>query len=168
VLQNPAMSFKLKKLKGQGDEAIVYELKLNNPHTFNSIRLKEGTYILKNYKRKPLFDLNELINLSKKRLIPKVYVVDGRIVIMDFVKGITFQEFLDKKYSENIRKKVFKNLKNLLQKWHNYDKRHCDLNFYNILVTNKYDVYFIDPMLNRCDINSDQQELSEIKKYLKI
>lgn len=162
------MALKLKKLKGQGDEAIVYELKLDNAYTFNGNKLKKGIYILKKYKRKPLFDLNELLILSKIKLIPKVYVVDDRIVIMDFVKGITFQEFLDKKHSSDIRKKVFKNVKNLLERWHNYNKRHCDLNFYNILVAKNWDVFFIDPMLNRCDISSDQQELSEIKKYLKI
>lgn len=156
------MPLKIEKFKYQGEEATVYELNLDKSYTYNNTRLPKGRYIVKKYIR-PLFNLKDLKSLSNLKLIPKIYYAKKDIVIMQFIKGETVYDFIRKNKNRTTKEKVYRNIVELLHKWHRHNKTHCDLNLYNILVDKDLKVYLIDPMLDKCGFSSDREQLQQLK-----
>lgn len=136
----------------KGKESEIFKLKLNQNSTIlENLKLDKGAYIIKifydwitlNEKQ-----INYLKELSNHELIPKIYYIDSKIIIMDFINGKTliyFENNYDLKPEEI--KIIYDNIEKMKRIWEILGFRHGDLHKRNILVTNDLNVYFIDPYL---------------------
>lgn len=150
-----------------GGEADVYLFKLINQLRLDSLLpsfktvkvLYYGTYVLKEYV--PWIKLsngkiNKLLDLSNLGLIPKIYLISDKYIIMDYIKGKTLKQIM-KEYGRDspIVRKLQKRILELEDIWFKklkikyvaFDRG----NYGNFIVTDeKADnpkIYVIDPII---------------------
>jgi len=102
-----------------------------------------------------------LLKLSNYGLIPKIYYISNKYVIMKFVEALPLSVYFDNDmFSESDADKITERLYFLISKWHELGFAHGDISYTNILVTSKKQVYLIDPdssLVNVPDINYYQR-----------
>lgn len=143
----------IKYLKS-GAEADVYYFEMPIEDIVDNYLLKPGKYVLKYYFREYLDrkHINYLKKLSDKKLIPKIYIINDRFIVMKFIGGKSLEELIDNgKYkSLTSKKELIEKLKHELQKWHNHNFVHNDIDLANIMIgENK--IWFIDPDISWID-----------------
>lgn len=82
-----------------GGFGTVYLIHIINKILIQNVFLKSGYYALKINDKFPLYELcySKLKKISNSGIIPQIYVLNPYFTIMDFIEGITFEEF-EKKY----------------------------------------------------------------------
>ncbi len=141
----------------KGREGSVFYFKLDKRLILNTEILQSGEYVLKVLNEKKyysLYDIRKLETFSKLGLIPKIHVITKNYSVMKYIKGITLEEFFeDPKYSGYFTREEFKiindKINNLYNIWGKFNfKKYIDQNKENILISDKLNVYIIDPFLN--------------------
>lgn len=85
--------------------------------------------------------------LSKEKLIPRIYEITEKYVIMDFIEGESLNDIIfDKKAKKRATELLSKIIKEL-KRWHSKGFAHGDLHEENIIIT-KDKAVFIDPNIN--------------------
>lgn len=135
-----------------GNEGDVYGLVIpKRTIILDFLLLNKGKYVLKIYDYGIFLNSEQieyLTTLSKYGLIPKIYYIDDKIIIMDYIDGIKYYYF-ETKYRGTEELDIVKlNINKLKKIWKRLGFEHGDLNDANILVTNDLKVYFIDPSIS--------------------
>lgn len=139
------------KYLDSGAEADIYLIENNEDVIVDNYLLHSGKYILKYYFNTHLYSspkqIKYLKKLSDKKLIPKIYVITDKFIIMKYVEGTNLEKLLDKgKYkSLNSKKELIDNIKNEVSKWHDNNFIHNDLSPSNIIISNNGKIWLIDP-----------------------
>lgn len=159
-VRNPSIPLNVKNLFNgdveikyldSGAEADVYIIENANEVIVDNHLLFPGKYILKYYFNKHLYSSSKQIKylkkLSDKKLIPKIYIITDRFIIMKYIEGTNLEKLLDKgKYkSLTSKKEIIDNIKNELSKWHDNNFIHNDLSPSNIIISNSGKIWLIDP-----------------------
>ena len=158
---------------GKGDFAETYKFHINNSKILpNNKTLYSGNYLIKRQLniKLTISEIKKLQLLSKYGLIPKIYYIDERYQIMDYIKSINlFRLLYHHTVSDENRLIIFNKIKKLIKNWHNLGFCHGDLlNLQNYLITNSYKVYIIDPATHReCTIQKDLINITEIEEIIK-
>jgi predicted Ser/Thr protein kinase len=152
------------KFIGEGSYGEVYYFELKQNKIFQNVILKPGNYIIKVFKRfTSTEEIKYLEKLSKYGLIPKIFIINKKFSIMKYIESKTFLEFEENnRHNKNLMKKLFENVINMLQKWHELGYSHGDLDRRNILVSNNYKIYFIDP-----DFKNSEEEFESDNELIK-
>lgn len=130
----------------EGNNGEVYYFILNKDTKIKHVNLKKGKYILKiNWDLSS--NIEQLIELSDLKLIPKIYYADEKISIMSYFEGVTFDKILED-YEKYPLEKIMKNIIHEFHKWKKAKASHGDIHEGNILVNKKGNVIFIDPDYN--------------------
>lgn len=130
----------------EGNNGEVYYFILDKDTKIKHVNLKKGKYILKiNWGLSS--NIEQLIELSDLKLIPKIYYADEKILIMSYFEGVTFDKIL-KEYEKYPLEKIMKNIIHEFDKWKKAKALHGDIHEGNILVNKKGNVIFIDPDYN--------------------
>lgn len=142
---------------GYGEETYLFVLKnISKLYVFVKedlpLILKPGRYILKfhllgNVKK----DIDFLKQLSDLDLIPKIYYIDDKIMIQQFVDSVDIRHIHEELFL-GIRNKALKlylynNLSNELKRWHSNGITHGDVAGRNIILSTSGKIWLIDPML---------------------
>lgn len=133
---------------GEGGLGEAYYFIITDNLKIKSTVLKSGEYVLKIQKRSADYydedNIKYLNTLSSKKLIPRIYYIDKEIMISDY-KGESLYYILknNKKYNLD---KIFYNIGKELSKWKKSDFTHGDLSDCNIVIDDKNNVTFIDPI----------------------
>lgn len=143
----------IKYLKS-GAEADVYYFEMPIEDIVDNSILSPGKYVLKYYFREWLDrkHINYLRKLYDKKLIPKIYIINDRFIVMKFIGGKSLEELIDsgKFKSLTSKRELIEKLKNELQKWHDHNFIHNDIDLANILI-NEDKIWFIDPDVSWID-----------------
>lgn len=134
------------RIAGKGAFAIVFYFELiSRTFILNDIFLNKGEYAVKyHYGNISDYDKDSLKILSNYGLIPKIYYMDNKIVIMKYINGITFKEYKKIMSVEKVKEINYK-IQNLHRIWDSLKFEHFDLHDQNIIITPEERVYFIDP-----------------------
>lgn len=134
------------KYLNSGTEGDVYYFESYKSLIVNTEILKSGKYVLKifSYDLGPK-QINEFIKLSKYGVIPKIYVITKRYIIMKYIAGDLYYYF-KKEHPEKL-KLINNKIEDLLEIWDKLDLSHGDLSEGNIIIGKNNSVYFIDPRL---------------------
>jgi predicted Ser/Thr protein kinase len=134
------------RIAGKGTFAIVFYFELmSRTFILNDIFLNKGEYAVKYiYGELQEHEKYLLKKISNYGLIPKIYYIDNKIIIMKYINGITFKEYKKIKSIEEIRK-INRKIDILIKIWSKVGFTHYDLNDKNIIITPEERVYFIDP-----------------------
>lgn len=131
---------------GAGSEADVYLFLIDKSLILNTKILKPGEYVLKIYDNDSILStkkLEKLELLSKYGLIPKIHIITKKYIVMKYIHGMILHDYINKyPYKMPDIKDKIDNLKII---WKKLGFQHDDLNWGNILVSDKESVYFIDP-----------------------
>ena len=140
-------SVKFKKI-GFGVEADVYYFKINDPIIINAELVQEGEYVLKLFRKDITLKSIEYSDiLSAYGLIPKIYVITKKYIIMKYIDGKTLANIKDD-LSVSQLNYINEKIDNLDEIWRKLGFRHWDLTSGNILISKDLKrVYFIDPFL---------------------
>lgn len=133
---------------GSGAESDSYLFLTNKSIVLNGNILKSGEYVLKIYDNDSILStkkLEKLELLSKYGLIPKIYIITKKYIIMKYIHGMIYYDFV-RSYPE-IKDIIDNKIIKLVQIWEKLGFIHDDLNQGNILISDNYSVYFIDPYL---------------------
>lgn len=127
-----------------GSYAEIYKFNLKSNKLVDNKILKSGNYVLKIF-RDPAKDkeINQLTKFSNYGLIPKIFIINKNFIIMKFIEGKTLWKFIE--INDSFNRIIFLKIERLIQKYHQLGFVHGDLHPDNILITNKINVYFIDP-----------------------
>lgn len=161
----------------EGGYGETYIFQINNRKVLdNGQILKPGEYLIKRFFNNkddgPPISKKEIAYLSKLSnygLIPKIYHISNKYVIMKFVEALPLSVYFDNDMlSESDADKITERLYFLISKWHKLGFAHGDISYTNILVTSKKQVYLIDPdasLVNVLDINYYQRgDLSDLRR----
>lgn len=142
------------KYLSSGAEGDVYYFELNKSIVINTEVLKSGKYVLKifSYDLGPK-QINKFIKLSKYGVIPKIYVITKRYIIMKYIVGNLYYYF-KKEHPEKL-KSINNKIEDLIEVWEKLDLKHGDLSEGNIIIGKNDSVYFIDPRLIDSEIVYD-------------
>lgn len=154
----------------EGNDGELYKFEINKNTLFDRTILKPGKYIIKIFKY-PVKNITKLKLLSDSGLIPKIYVITSNFIIMRYIEAVNLYEFI----KENKDKKLYdpeyimKRLRFLINQWHKLGFAHGDLILTNILITDEYKIYLIDPKIESKSYQKDDDiaDLEYIQAYLK-
>lgn len=90
--------------------------------------------------------------MSDKKLIPKIFIINDKFIVMKFISGNSLEELLDKnRYKSLVSKRdLIEKLRSELQKWHNHNFIHNDISLSNIII-GEDKIWFIDPDVSWID-----------------
>lgn len=161
----------------EGGYGETYIFQINNRKVLDDgTILKSGEYLIKRFFNSeddgPPISKKEiayLLKLSNYGLVPKIYYISNKYVIMKFVEALPLSVYFDNDMlSESDADKIAERLYFLISKWHKLGFAHGDISYTNILVTSKKQVYLIDPdasLVNVPDINYYQRgDLSDLRR----
>lgn len=159
---------------GFGGYSEVYRFILTKPEIVDGNLLSKGDYVIKiffrNYRILDSKSISYFKDLSNKKLIPQIYIINFDYIIMDYVDGKVLKDFNDdKKFIIENYQFLIDSIKLELQKWWKKNRYHNDLNPGNIIFKSKGGVIFIDPSnrqsksLDGKDI--DIEQLEKIEKH---
>lgn len=141
------------KYINKGVEGKAFYFKLDKKLILNTEILQSGEYVLKvfnegkNYSSK---QINQLKLFSKYGLIPKVFIVTKKYVIMKYIRGFTLYSLYNTLDYDDPRLLAIDNKVEKLEKiWKKLGfEEYLDPNNENILVSEDFKhVYFIDPFI---------------------
>lgn len=159
--------------------------------------LKSGEYVIKYFVDPEDYmsnlEINYLKKLSKYGLIPEIFYINKKFIVMKYIRGVALDSFLktdslgrtvsDELSVDDINSILTKVAK-LIRHWHKLGFSHNDLHDGNILITESGKIYLIDPKSDEmgrlyspnrdirffknlyCDINYDTPRLF-IEHHLK-
>jgi len=158
------------KFLSEGNDGELYKFKINKNRSFNQTVLKPGEYIIKIF-RYPVKNITRLKLLSDKGLIPKIYLITSKYIIMKYIKAVTLYEFIKENKDKDLYdpEHIIKRLRFLINQWHKLGFAHGDLILTNILITDDYKIYLIDPKIKseNYHIDDDYADLEHLESYLK-
>lgn len=140
-------NIEFKELSDEGQFAQTYKFVFNSETRIFDKLLNKGDYVLKIYRNN--YNLNEdqisyLLKLSNLKLIPKIYIITDKFIIMKFIHGKLFYEYI-----KNITYKEFdilmNRLKNVIYEWNKVGYEHGDLSSRNIIIDHNNNINLIDP-----------------------
>jgi tRNA A-37 threonylcarbamoyl transferase component Bud32 len=139
------------------------------------IDLYSGKYILKNITKEEISkkDIELLKSLSNLKLIPRIYLIDGKYIIMDYFEGVTLNVYLRTKVLSD---RLITKIENLIKKWHDLGFAHGDMALLlkenkiigggNLLIDKNNKIILIDPTIGKIyDKSKRTSQLNLKKKY---
>lgn len=134
------------KYLSSGTEGDVYYFESNKSLIINTEILQSGKYVLKifSYDLGPK-QINEFIKLSKYGVIPKIFIITKRYIIMKYIAGDLYYYF-KKEHPEKLEL-INEKIDYLIETWDRLGLKHGDLSEGNIIISKNNSVYFIDPRL---------------------
>lgn len=147
----------------EGAEGLIYYFSTKSNMQINKITIPPGEYVIKLYKysHEITADYLKLLNdLSRNNLIPKVYVNNKNYMIQSYINGNILN-------IKNLNKNLFKKIEKLLTEWHDLGFYHGDLCPKNILISNKNEIFFIDPYPIRRSFN-EENDFDKLDFYYRI
>lgn len=154
----------------EGNDGELYKFKINKNILFDRIILKPGKYIIK-ILRHPIKNINRLELLSDKGLIPKIYLITSNFIIMKYIKAVNLLQFIRENKDKDLYDPdyIIKKLRFLINRWHKLGFAHGDLILSNILITDDYKIYLIDPKIESKSYQKDDDiaDLEYLQTYLK-
>lgn len=163
--KNPELESEVKKILSDFGENIKFKYlsKGSYAKTYyfvikDSDYLKSGEYVIKyfvypeDYMGK--FEIEYLKKLSKYGLIPEIFYIDKKYIIMRYIRGVAFDSFLkttslghtvSDKLSVDELNSILTKVAKLIKHWHKLGFSHNDLHDGNILITESGKIYLIDP-----------------------
>lgn len=165
-----------------GSYAYTYKFILKSPKIINNIRFKSGIYLLKIFIDPFIFHpkgcKERFLKLSKNKLIPKIYIINEKYVIMDYIDGIPLKKLLpeyndeidewEEKISPAKAYNLWIKIDQELEEFHRVSKSaHGDLNPGNIIISKDLTkVWFIDPSCDSTNYSRDENNMENIKRLL--
>lgn len=139
----------------KGIEGKTFYFKLNKKLVLNTEILKSGEYVLKIFFKHMTYSIDQIKKLkilSKYGLIPKIFVVTNKYIIMKYIKGNTFYALYNSNLLDNNDLEYIEDRKSrLIAIWAKLgfeDILDIEHNDENILVSEDLNhVYVIDPFL---------------------
>lgn len=120
--------------------------------------LKSGEYVIKYFVDPEDYmsdlEINYLKKLSKYGLIPEIFYIDKKYIIMKYIRGVALDSFLktnslghtvSDKLSVDELNLILTKVAKLIKHWHKLGFSHNDLHDGNILITESGKIYLIDP-----------------------
>lgn len=176
INKKPFGKIKCKTIKEGHNPVCIITVK--NKRNILGIELSSGKYILKNMKKEEISnkDIKLLKSLSNLKLIPKIYLIDEKYIVMDYFNGMTLSKYL---YNYTLSKNLYLTIKKLIHKWHKLGYAHGDLALLfanknnklvgadNLLIGRNNSIILIDPTIGKIT-DSDNDKLSQFdlkKKY---
>jgi serine/threonine protein kinase len=150
----------------EGDSGEIYKFIIGQntriPFVKEDIILKLGSYVLKLLKDSDKLStkgINFLKKLSKKKMIPEIYAIGPYFIIMKYIFGTTLLDLIEDIHSGTLER-IFHNLYNIVEEYHELGYAHGDLHLKNILIDHDNNVHLIDPKILSKDFEKDQELLS--------
>lgn len=155
---------------GYFSEIYYFEIKTSG-------KLKPGKYVLKIFnKYQDVVDsdvINYLLKLSDNKLIPEIYYITDKYIIMKYIEGVTLKSITkintindwiieSNLYTFNDLNNILLNVVKLLKKWHRLGFAHGDLHSDNIMIS-KGNVYLIDPKIEDMEYISKNHDVRMFK-----
>lgn len=176
IKKKPFGKIKCKIIKEGHNPVCILTVK--NKKTILGIELFAGKYILKNITKEEISDkdIELLKSLSYLKLIPKIYMIDKKYIIMDYFNGMTLSKYL---HNYTLSKNLYLTIKKLIRKWHKLGYAHGDLALLfanknnklvgadNLLIGRNNSIILIDPTIGKLT-DADNNKLSQFdlkKKY---
>lgn len=147
----------------------IWYFKLEKSLTLYGKRLFPGEYILKFSKSLPIINRDILLQLSRYRLIPKIYMINSKFNIMKYIKGVELKNIIKENWKWTIQQKkiIHQNIITTFKTWHDLGFFHGDIgkNGNNILVDDDtLEVYIIDPGIDHEDFRKNHDEFIKYKQ----
>lgn len=144
-------SVETKKL-GFGAEANVYYFKLDKKLILNTKILQPGEYAIKIFRTFMDYSpkqIKEYLTISKYGLIPKVFVITKKYIVMKYIKGQTLSKLYNT-LSDNQYLNIRQRINELSDIWYKLGFGELrDSNEENVLISDDLKhVYIIDPFLD--------------------
>lgn len=130
---------------GEGDYSEVYLFYKNNVPFL--IKIPVISYTNRKQDEFTPQQISHLKELSKAKLIPKIYEINPQFLIMDYIPAKSLNLAKLQLSGQEIEI-VFENLKKEILRWHKKGFSHGDIHLDNILVDKNLKVYLIDPGYN--------------------
>ena len=150
----------------EGDSGEIYKFIIGQntriPFVKEDIILKPGSYVLKLLKDSDKLStkgINFSKKLSKKKLIPEIYAIGPYFIIMKYVFGTTLLDLIEDIHPGTLER-IFHNLYNIVEEYHELGYAHGDLHLKNILIDHDNNVHLIDPKILSKDFEKDRELLS--------
>lgn len=150
----------------EGDSGEIYKFIIGQntriPFVKEDIILKPGSYVLKLLKDSDKLTtkgINFLKKFSKKKLIPEIYAIKPYFIIMKYIFGTTLFDSIEDIHPGTLER-IFHNLYNIVEEYHELGYAHGDLHLKNILIDHDNNVYLIDPKILNKNFERDQELLS--------
>lgn len=150
----------------EGDSGEIYKFIIGQniriPFVKEDVILKPGSYVLKLLKdsdKLSIKGINFLKKLSKKKLIPEIYVIGPYFIIMKYIFGTTLLDLIEDIHP-GILERIFHNLYNIVEEYHELGYAHGDLHLKNILIDHDNNVHLIDPKILSKNFERDRELLS--------
>lgn len=150
----------------EGDSGEIYKFIIGQntriPFVKEDVILKPGSYVLKLLKDSDKLNVkgvNFLKKLSKNKLIPEIYAIGPYFIIMKYVFGSTLLDLIEDIHPGTLER-IFHNLYNIVEEYHELGYAHGDLHLKNILIDNDNNVHLIDPLILSKNFEKDRELLS--------
>ena len=150
----------------EGDSGEIYKFIIGQntriPFVKEDVILKPGSYVLKLLKDSDKLStkgINFLKKLSKKKLIPEIYAIGPYFIIMKYVFGTTLLDLIGDIHPGTLER-IFHNLYNIVEEYHELGYAHGDLHLKNILIDHDNNVHLIDPKILSKNFEKDRELLS--------
>lgn len=150
----------------EGDSGEIYKFIIGQntriPFVKEDVILKPGSYVLKLLKdsdKLSIKGINFLKKLSKKKLIPEIYAIGPYFIIMKYVFGTTLLDLIEDIHPGTLER-IFHNLYNIVEEYHELGYAHGDLHLKNILIDHDNNVHLIDPKILSKNFEKDRELLS--------
>jgi serine/threonine protein kinase len=150
----------------EGDSGEIYKFIIGQntriPFVKEDIILKPGSYVLKLLKDSDKLStkgINFSKKLSKKKLIPEIYAIGPYFIIMKYVFGTTLLDLIEDIHPGTLER-IFHNLYNIVEEYHELGYAHGDLHLKNILIDHDNNVHLIDPKILSKNFERDRELLS--------
>ena len=151
----------------EGDYAEIYKFAIDKNEEIENVILKKGTYVIKFLKIGEVFndqDISYLKKLSKLKVIPRIYVITKKYMIMDFIKADTLRYRLDRMEHPGKKLRLIMNLQRMIDRLHDKGIAHGDLHFENVLIDENDDLYLIDPVTNSKNFDDDLKRFDNYRR----
>ena len=150
----------------EGDSGEIYKFIIGQntriPFVREDVILKPGSYVLKLLKdsdKLSIKGINFLKKLSKNKLIPEIYAIGPYFIIMKYVFGTTLLDLIEDIHPGTLER-IFHNLYNIVEEYHELGYAHGDLHLKNILIDHDNNVHLIDPKILSKNFEKDRELLS--------
>lgn len=171
IKKKPFGKIKCKSIKEGHNPVCILTVK--NKKTILGIELAIGKYILKNITKEEISnkDINLLKSLSDLKLIPKIYLITNKYIIMDYFEGVTLNVYLR---TNLLSDQLIIKIKKLIEKWHDLGFAHGDLALTlsknkiigggNLLINKDNKIILIDSTIGKIYDKSKRMSQLDLKK----
>lgn len=172
ILSQFGNNIKFKYLShGSFSEIYYFEVKTSG-------KLKPGKYVIKIFnKYQDVVDsdtIEYLLKLSDNNLIPEIYYITDKYIIMKYIEGVTLKSITkintandwiieSDLYTFDELNTILLNIVKLLKKWHRLGFAHGDLHSDNIIISKLGKIYLIDPKIEYMEYVSKNHDIRMFK-----